>query len=59
MLFQKINEVEAAEHALSFITGIEDKVQELNYMSDEYLDALDRVMASLELTKERYEEMRK
>ena len=56
---QKVTEKVAAEKALEKLEVVKEKVFELNYLADEYLDGFDRVMNSLEIAKERYEELRK
>ena len=56
---QKLSEVAAAERVLAALENIKDGVFDLNYLADEYLDGVDRIMGSFEVAKERFEKLKK
>ena len=51
--------MQRAERALDFLENIKESVFHMNYLADSYQDGYDRVMAALEATKEKFEDMMK
>ena len=54
---QKNHEIATAKKVLDFIESVEGKVFSLNYVADDYIDAMDDVMSGLTVVKTQYESL--
>ena len=58
MILQKAEEINLANKTLFFLGNIEEAVFNMTYLADKYQDDFDRVIAALEVAKERFEDLK-